>query len=111
MFENSEKALKKLKTVSLDYLLLKHKRYACICKANMCGSCLSFEQGGLQEMKDALNRNKIPFSVRECRDNPENYALLMSTGTSKVPCVIYISNGTFQVKSVEEFQEFLKNKF
>tara|TARA_B100002051_G_scaffold235492_1_gene235974 strand:+ start:128 stop:472 length:345 start_codon:yes stop_codon:yes gene_type:complete len=111
MFESSVKKLETLNTVSLNHLLDKHDKYACICKANMCGACLAFEQSGaLRKMEDSLTRSGIPYSVRECRNDPHNHALLMSTGTSQVPCVVYISNHSFQVKTVDEFQKFLDAK-
>jgi hypothetical protein len=100
--------LKKLKRIFLEYLMKAHKKYACICIADMCSSCDSFKQTNLENFKKKLLEKKIPYSIRECRNNKINRDLLLSTGTSGVPCVIWIENESFKVMDIDSFDNMLK---
>lgn len=110
MFERSESFLKQLqnKCNRLERLKKKYKKFAAICTANICGRCNAMKDDGtLDLICTSLKAENVPFDIFECGDDAENYAMLESAGTTRVPCVIFIENGSSRIFTIDDF---LKDK-
>ena len=107
MFDASHTRFRQLASAHLDFLVSRYPQCAVICKANMCGACAQFERNEENTMLQSLATQNIPYRKYECRDNSEHRKFLFSTGTSSVPCVIWINDGDVQVKTISEFQQKL----
>jgi hypothetical protein len=67
-----------------------------------------FEEGETRrQLELEASRMGIPFKVHDCLQDTGSFDLLMSTGNSKVPCILYIKDGVPEMKLVDEFDAFL----
>ena len=98
--------LKKLQGVRLEMLMREFPRYCGICKANMCSSCEKFEETGeMKRLQESLKAHGVPHDVYECRNDPQNRNFLLSTGTSNVPCIVWIQDGVSKYTRFQSFTE------
>jgi hypothetical protein len=79
-----------------------------IFKTAQCQACQMFEEGETRrQLELEASRMGIPFKVHDCLQDTGSFDLLMSTGNSKVPCILYIKDGVPEMKLVDEFDAFL----
>ena len=79
-----------------------------IFKTAQCQACQMFEEGDTRRQLELEATNMgIPFIVHDCFQDAGSFDLLMSTGNSKVPCILYIRGGKSEMKLVDEFDAFL----